>query len=231
VEKPKRARTKTDAKTPCWRGRDDPARYTPGVPAEVPQFKKLGPLFSAMSCCTRCDLARGRTQVVHGVGPKQGVEVMLIGEAPGRQEDERGEPFVGSAGRMLDSLLQRAKLDRETVFITNIVACRPPGNRAPKVSEIKAHAPWMNLQIALVEPLLIVTLGRSALLHFLPKEKITAIHGKPRKVEREDDELWILPTFHPAAAFRNQDVKPLLEADFAAIAPALRRLRRGSAPL
>ena len=231
MEKPKRARTKSKTEAPCWRGREDSTRFVRGIPAEVPQFKKLGPLFNAMACCTRCDLARGRTQVVHGVGPKQGVEVMLIGEAPGRQEDESGKPFVGSAGRLLDRLLERAKLDRETVFITNIVACRPPGNRAPKVSEIKAHAPWINQQIALLEPLLIVTLGRSALLHFLPKAKITEIHGKPRRVDRDDDVLWILPTFHPAAAFRNQDVKPLLEADFAAIAPALRRLRRESEPL
>jgi DNA polymerase len=117
------------------------------------------------------------------------------------------------------------------VFISNIVACRPPGNRAPKVSEIKAHAPWINQQIGLVQPFLIVTLGRSALLHFLPKEKITQIHGVVRRVEREDNVLWILPTFHPAAAFRNEELKPLLEADLNAIKPALSKLRRASAPV
>jgi DNA polymerase len=201
-----------------------------GIPAEVPEFKKLGPLFAAMACCTRCDLALGRTQVVHGVGPER-AEVMLIGEAPGAQEDEQGKPFVGSAGRLLDRLLERAQLDRHTVFITNIAACRPPGNRAPKVSEIKAHAPWIEQQITLVKPRLIVTLGRSALLHFLPKEKITVIHGVARQVERAHDVFWILPTFHPAAAFRNEDLKPLLEADFQAIGPALKRIRRSSAPV
>ncbi len=183
-----------------------------------------------MDCCTRCDLALGRTQVVHGVGPQRGAEVMLIGEAPGRQEDEQGTPFVGSAGRLLNLLLERARLERAAVFITNIVACRPPGNRAPKVSEIKAHASWIDQQIELVKPLLIVTLGRSALLHFLPKEKISQIHGVVRRVERDGGDLWILPTFHPAAAFRNDDLKPLLEADFAAIAPALKKLRRSNAP-
>ena len=215
---------------PCWRGKDDSAPFVPGLPAEVPSFKKLAPLFEAMTCCTRCDLALGRTQVVHGVGP-QSAELMLIGEGPGQQEDEKGKPFVGSAGRMLDQLLEQAEVDRKSVFISNIVACRPPGNRAPKISEIKAHAPWINEQIRIVQPLLIVTLGRSALLHFLPKEKITQIHGVVRRVERADDVLWILPTFHPAAAFRNEDLKPLLEADFRAIEPALRKLRRANAPV
>ena len=230
MDKPKRPRTKKRAVKPCWRGKDDSTPFVAGLPAEVPTFKKLSPLFAAMACCTRCDLALGRTQVVHGVGP-QSAELMLIGEGPGQQEDEKGKPFVGSAGRMLDRLLERANVDRKSVFISNIVACRPPGNRAPKVSEIKAHAPWINEQIRLVQPLLIVTLGRSALLHFLPKEKVTQIHGVVRRIERADDVLWILPTFHPAAAFRNEDLKPLLAADFRAVAPALRKLRRASAPV
>lgn len=128
---------------------------------------------------------------------------------------------MGSAGRYLDRLLEQAGLDRAAVFITNIVACRPPQNRAPKISEIKAHAPWIEEQLRLVQPRLIVTLGRSALIHFLPKEKITQIHGKLRAVDHPIGQFWLLPTFHPAAAFRNEDIKPLLEQDFAAIAPAL----------
>jgi DNA polymerase len=106
VDKPKRARSRESAAKPCWRGKDDDAPFIPGLPAEVPSFKKLAPLFKAMDCCTRCDLALGRTQVVQGVGP-QSAELMLIGEGPGQQEDEKGKPFVGRAGKMLDRLLEQ----------------------------------------------------------------------------------------------------------------------------
>jgi uracil-DNA glycosylase len=197
--------------------------YVPGVPHEVARFESVDAVFAAMVCCTRCELARGRTQVVIGVGPAV-VDVMLIGEGPGQQEDREGKPFVGAAGRYLDRLLAGAGLDRQRVFITNIVACRPPQNRAPKVSEIKAHAPWMEEQLRLIRPRLIVTLGRSALSYFLPKEKITQIHGEVRLVEHPLGSFWILPTFHPAAAFRNEDIKPLLEADFARIHDALEKV-------
>src|SRR5688572_1026820 len=170
---------------------------------KIPRFRSLKSLFAAMDGCARCDLALGRTQVVHGDGsPKSGV--MLIGEGPGQQEDKQGKPFVGSSGRYLDRLLEEAGLVRSEVYITNIVACRPPGNRAPKISEMKAHAPWIEEQLRLVKPRLIVTLGRSALIYFLPKAKITQVHGQVARVERESGVLHLLPTFHPAAVFRNE---------------------------
>lgn len=138
---------------------------------------------------------------------------MLIGEGPGANEDKQGRPFIGRGGRLLDSLLAEAGVERADVFITNVVACRPPGNRTPRPAEVRAHAPWLEEQIRLVAPRVIVTLGRAALTYFLPKEKITLVHGVAWKQERHGKELWILPTFHPAAALRNDELRPLMQAD------------------
>ena len=195
----------------------------PGVPEVVPRSRSLGALYSAMRCCTRCALASGRTQVVVGSGPVR-AEVLLIGEAPGAQEDETGRPFAGRAGSYLDRLLEQAGLERSRVHITNIVACRPPRNRAPKPTEIRAHGPWVDEQVRLIRPKLIVTLGRAALTYFLPKAVIGAVHGQLQKVMWQDRELAILPTYHPTAAFRRPALRTLLEADFGRIRRVLRRL-------
>ena len=208
---------------PCWRGKNDPSPYVPGEPAEVPKFRSLKRLFSAMECCTRCDLAAGRTQVVVGVGAAK-ARVMFIGEAPGEKEDMAGRPFVGSAGKLLDRLLDEAGIERDDVFITNIVACRPPKNRTPKVTEVRAHAPWIEEQLRLVGPELVVTLGRIALTYFLPKAKVTALRGKPQELTNAGRQLVILPTFHPAAVLRDYAVRyPHIQADFRKIARLLKR--------
>lgn len=197
---------------PCWKGQGDAVPYLPGLPEEVPRFRSLSALFEQMACCTRCDLAPTRTQVVPGIGPRR-ADLMLIGEGPGANEDKQGRPFIGRGGRLLDSLLAEAGVERADVFITNVVACRPPGNRTPRPAEVRAHAPWLEEQIRLVAPRVIVTLGRAALTYFLPKEKITLVHGVAWKQERHGKELWILPTFHPAAALRNDELRPLMQAD------------------
>src|SRR5215203_4610469 len=111
------------SESPCWRGEDDSTPFIPGVPASVPRSRSLKHLFAAMACCTRCELAVGRTQVVIGVGAAK-AQLMFVGEAPGEKEDGAGRPFVGSAGRLLDKLLEGAGIPRDDVFITNIVACR-----------------------------------------------------------------------------------------------------------
>src|SRR5690606_37479063 len=134
---------------PCWTGKDDPRRFVPGIPDPVPRYRSVARLNAEMSCCTRCELAAGRTRVVKGVGPKR-ARVLFLGEAPGASEDRAGEPFVGSAGRLLDRLLERAGLERSDIYITNVVACRPPKNRTPRVSEVRAHAPWLEEQLRLV---------------------------------------------------------------------------------
>jgi uracil-DNA glycosylase len=174
-----------------------------------------------MECCTRCDLALGRTQVVVGVGARK-ARLMFIGEAPGEKEDLAGRPFVGAAGKLLDRLMAETGIERDDVFITNIVACRPPRNRTPKVTEVRAHAGWIEEQLRLVRPELVVTLGRIALTYFLPKAKVTQIRGKPQKLVHADQALTVLPTFHPSAVLRDYAVLyPKVAADFKKIARLL----------
>lgn len=200
----------------CWRGRGDPAPFIPGMPRHVPRLDTLSALFDEMVCCTRCDLAPGRTRVVLGAGSAS-ARLMLVGEAPGAQEDARGEPFVGRAGSLLDRLLLQNGLDREQVFITNVVACRPPDNRAPRSREVNAHVPWLEEQIRLIAPELIVTLGRVALSYFFPGAKVMASRGVPQTVERDGQTIRLLPLLHPAAALRRRALLPALEEDFAKI--------------
>lgn len=200
----------------CWVGKDDPGPFIPGIPDPVPRYRSVKTLNTEMACCTRCDLALGRTQVVRGVGAKR-ARVLLLGEAPGVSEDRAGEPFVGSAGRLLKRLLEEAGLERSDIYITNVVACRPPKNRTPRVSEIKAHRPWLEEQLRLVQPEVVVTLGRIALTYFLPKAKITELSGRAQAVEWNGSTLRLLPLFHPAAALRAPDLLPRLEAGFAVL--------------
>jgi uracil-DNA glycosylase len=200
----------------CWTGRNDVAPFVPGIPEEVGRYRSLTALNREMSCCTRCTLAPGRTQVVHGTGPKR-ARVMFLGEAPGAREDEAGEPFVGAAGRLFARLLEPTGLQRADVYITNVVACRPPKNRTPRTSEVKAHAPWLEEQIRLVRPEVVVTLGRIALLWFVPGGKVTQLTGRPQAVRWHERDLTVLPLFHPAAALRSPDRVPLLEHGFAVL--------------
>lgn len=203
-------------------GRGEAEAPLPGLPETVPHADSLASLFDAMADCTRCDLARSRTQVVPGVGPED-ARVMLIGEGPGEEEDRRGEPFVGRAGKLLDRLLDGAGLERESVFITNMVACRPPGNRTPRVREVKAHAPWIEEQIRLVAPEVIVTLGSAALTYFVPDAKITEVRGRLIDVTRDGRSIRLLPVVHPAAALRRRELMPDLERDFATVRRLLGR--------
>ncbi len=205
---------------PCWRGVGDPAPYVPGLPEAVPRARSLRTLFRDMACCTRCELALGRTQVVLGVGDP-GARLLFVGEAPGKQEDARGEPFVGQAGRLFDQLLAENGLTRAEVFVTNVLACRPPANRTPRPAEVRAHAPWLEEQLRLVNPTVLVTLGRIALNYFLPKAKITLVRGQPQSVEWNGRVLPLLPLLHPAAVLRRRtEMLPGMREDFGKL-PAL----------
>lgn len=207
---------------PCWRGKGDPAPFVPGIPSTVPRARSLKRLFSDMACCTRCELAHGRTQVVHGIGSVRAT-LMFVGEAPGEKEDLAGEPFVGNAGRLLDRLLEEHDISRKDVFITNIVACRPPRNRTPRVKEVRAHAPWIDEQLRLVKPRLVVTLGRVALTYFVPKAKVSELRGSPQKILHGEQSLVVLPTFHPSAVLRDYRVMyPRVSEDFRKIAQLLK---------
>ncbi len=220
ARKKERPTRKTDAgptAAPCWRGAGDDAPYVPGQPETVPRFDSLAALFDAMACCTRCPLAEGRTQTVPGVGPAD-ARVMFVGEAPGAREDRMGRPFVGAAGKLFDTLLEGVGLERDAVFITNIVACRPPGNRNPRAREVRAHAPWLEEQLRLLAPRLLVTLGRIALTYFVPGAKVTELRGEPQHLEPDGRALPLLPLLHPAAVLRNRrEMLPAMQADFARI--------------
>jgi DNA polymerase len=160
--------------------------------------------------CTRCELYRGATHAVAGEGNPE-ARILLIGEAPGFHEDAQGKPFIGNSGKFLTELLAKAGLNREDVFITNVVKHRPPGNRDPLPDEIMACALWLDQQIAIIDPDIVVTLGRFSMARFFPGQRISKIHGQPKEV----DGRFVVPMYHPAAALHNGSLKPEIEADFA----------------
>lgn len=160
--------------------------------------------------CTRCELYRGATNAVPGEG-NPNARILLIGEAPGFHEDAQGKPFIGNSGKFLTELLGKAGLNREDVFITNVVKHRPPGNRDPLPDEILACALWLDKQISIIDPDIVVTLGRFSMARFFPGERISKIHGQPKEI----DGRFVVPMYHPAAALHNGSLKPEIEADFA----------------
>ncbi len=161
------------------------------------------------SVCTKCDLWKSRTKAVPGEGNPH-AKVMFIGEGPGFHEDKQGRPFVGPAGQFLDELLASINLKRSDVFITNVVKCRPPGNRDPLPGEIDACDDYLDRQIAAINPLVIVTLGRYSMAKFFGSEKISTIHGRARKI----DGRLCLAMYHPAAGLHQASLKDTIRADF-----------------
>lgn len=159
--------------------------------------------------CTKCNLHHSRKLSVPGVGPHI-AEIMFIGEGPGFHENEQGLPFVGAAGKFLDELLAKINMRRSQVFITNVVKCRPPGNRDPLPDELAACDDYLERQIKAINPQIIVTLGRFSMAKFLPNVKISQVHGQARWV----DGRLVVPMFHPAAALHQQSLKPVVEQDF-----------------
>lgn len=158
--------------------------------------------------CTRCDLYRTATRAVPGEGPAD-ADVMLVGEAPGFNEDKQGRPFVGPAGKFLDELLGAAGLKRSEVFITNVVKHRPPNNRDPLPAELAACRPWLEEQITLINPRLIVTLGRFSLGTFFPGSMISKVHGEIR----QKDGRYFFAMYHPAAALHQDRLRQTLIDD------------------
>jgi uracil-DNA glycosylase len=158
------------------------------------------------------EICESATNMVPGEGSAS-ADVMLVGEAPGASEDKQGRPFVGRAGKLLDQLLEEAGLLRADVFITNVVKARPPGNRDPKADEVAHHQPWLEQQLALIGPKLVIPLGRHALAHFAPGRKITQVHGT-LLVERDRQ---LVPWLHPAAALRSPELRETLRQDARAL--------------
>ncbi len=159
--------------------------------------------------CQKCLLAKGRKNAVPGEGPSS-VDIMFIGEGPGFHENQQGKPFVGQAGAFLDELLAAADLKRQEVFITNVVKCRPPSNRDPMLEELTACAHYLDEQIALLDPKVIVTLGRFSMAKFIENGKISQIHGKSHKIGKR----LIVTMYHPAAALHQPALRPALVEDF-----------------
>lgn len=174
--------------------------------------------------CTRCELHRSRTRAVPGEGNPR-AEVMFIGEGPGWHEDRQGRPFVGPAGQFLNEMLEKIGLKREDVFITNVVKCRPPGNRDPLPDEIAACAPYLDEQIAAISPRVIVTLGRFSMARWFPTEKISRIHGQPRRF----GQYVVVPMYHPAAALHQPALRTIVEQDMAKLPGILEAARRDAA--
>ena len=171
--------------------------------------------------CTLCDLHKTRTKAVPGAGNIH-TDILFIGEGPGFNEDKQGLPFVGRSGDYLESLLKLIGLKRDEVFITNVVKCRPPENRDPTPVEINTCKPYLDQQINLIDPLLIVTLGRFSMARYFPGGKITQIHGKAKF---ENGRAYY-PLFHPAAVLRNPALQSQMEADFRRIPETLDKVRK-----
>ena len=168
----------------------------------------LSDLYNEIRHCQDCELARYRNKVVPGEGQEK-VTLLFIGEAPGWHEDQQGRPFVGPAGQFLDYLLASIDLKRDQVYIANVIKCRPPGNRDPLPGEIQTCSKWLNQQIKLIKPKMIVTLGRYSMARYFPNESIGKVHGK---VKKQDDMIYYA-MYHPAAALHQGSLRKIIEAD------------------
>lgn len=182
-------------------------------------MSELSRIAAEIHACKACILHRGRANAVPGEGPED-AQLLFIGEAPGFHEDQQGRPFVGAAGKFLEELLGGIGMTREQVYITNVVKCRPPANRDPLEEEIAACSGYLDRQIALLRPRLVVTLGRFSMARFFPNGRISQLHGQPRRVGG----LVCYPLYHPAAALHQPSLRRIVEEDFQRIPDILKRV-------
>lgn len=187
--------------------------------------EKLDQLNALMALCSNCALREGCSRVVPGEGNPE-AEIMFIGEAPGKKEDELGRPFVGAAGKFLDEMLGTIRLKREDVYIANVVKCRPPENRDPNPEEIEACWPWLEQQIQIIDPKIIITLGRHSLGRFFPSMKISDTHGKAFRKELPNmGKRVFYALYHPAAALYNGSMREVLIKDFKRIPRIVEKIK------
>ena len=184
----------------------------------------LETIAEAVAVCTLCELCKSRTHAVPGEG-KPDARIMFIGEGPGWHEDQQGRPFVGAAGKFLNELLDKAGVTRADVFITNVVKCRPPSNRDPLPDEIAACSRYLERQIELIDPDVIVTLGRFSMAKYFPGERISKIHGQAKEVGGRR----VVPMYHPAAALHQSALRGAIEDDFAKLPKLLAEVARDRA--
>ncbi len=174
----------------------------------VDKMSALSELYQEIALCQRCEIAKYRTKVVPGEGAED-ADLLFIGEAPGWHEDQQGRPFVGPAGLFLDQLLASINLKREQVYIANVIKCRPQGNRDPLPAEIHNCREWLDRQIELIHPKMIVTLGRYSMAMFFSGKSISKIHGTAQK----RDNIIYYAMYHPAAALHQQSLRQAIEED------------------
>ncbi|MCJ7604551.1 MAG: uracil-DNA glycosylase [Dehalococcoidales bacterium] len=179
-------------------------------------MSSLNELNGQIAQCRKCDIARQRNKVVPGEGAED-ADILFIGEAPGYYEDIQGRPFVGQAGQFLDQLLASINLDRTKVFIANVIKCRPPGNRDPLPTEIQNCRPWLDRQIEILKPRMIVTLGRYSMGMYFPGKTISKIHG----TAMQRDGIIYFAMYHPAAALHQRNLQEAIEADMKKIPQVL----------
>lgn len=172
------------------------------------------------------ELAEQATQLVMGDG-NPNAEIVFIGEAPGKNEDLQGKPFVGAAGKFLNTMLEQAGMDRSDVYITNIVKYRPPNNRDPLPEEKAAFLPYLLKQLQIINPKVVITLGRHSMEYFLPGMKIGEVHGHPKRIAFGDHKIVIMPLFHPAAALYNGGLRQTLIDDFLKVPEVIKKLDAG----
>jgi uracil-DNA glycosylase len=177
----------------------------------------LAGLNAEIAECRQCELAATRTRTVPGEG-RADAEILFIGEAPGYYEDQQGRPFVGPAGQFLEQLLGCIGLRRADVFIANVIKCRPPQNQDPLPHQIRACEGWLQRQLEIIEPKMVITLGRYSMAKFFPGQSISKIHGQPRRI----GELLVVPMYHPAAALHQGSLRKTIEDDFKKLPPVLK---------
>ena len=186
----------------------------------MPKYNNLYEIHKDALQCQKCSLCKTRKNVVFGEGNVH-AKIMLVGEGPGRDEDEMGRPFVGKAGKLLDKMLESIELSRGDVYIANILKCRPPGNRDPKPEEAQACIGYLRAQTAMIRPKILVCLGRISAGYILGQDiRIT----RDRGVWHEVKDFYIMPTYHPAALLRNENLKKESYADLLAIRAKLDEL-------
>ncbi len=185
----------------------------------------LTELYQEIRNCHKCEIARSRTHAVPGEGPEN-AEIMFIGEAPGYNEDQQGRPFVGQAGQFLNELLDSIGLKREQVYITNIIKTRPPNNRDPLPVEISNCKHWLDRQLEIMHPRMIITLGRYSMARFFPGKTISQIHG----TSVEKDGIIYFAMYHPAAALHQQSLRDTIKNDMQKVPALLSKMKSASEP-
>ncbi len=185
----------------------------------------LKDLYKRVAICEKCPLHKGRTHSVPGEGSED-AEIVFIGEGPGRDEDLQGRPFVGAAGKFLTTMLESIGLKREDVYIANVVKCRPPNNRDPEQKEIDACWGYLEEQIKIIKPKIVVTLGRHSMNRFMPGLKISQVHGQPKRASGIWQERQVfLPLYHPAAALYDPRQRDVHMEDFKKIPLILKKIK------